>query len=120
MKTLTAGALGAALLTAACAPSTPPPDDRRGDFHNGARSESRSEAENAVQSALETSLSGSQTAWRAPNGDFGSVTPIETWRSTSGHWCRRFAETASFNGTDQKREAVACRVDGRWRLAEAL
>ncbi|MEM7546498.1 MAG: hypothetical protein AAF367_13255 [Pseudomonadota bacterium] len=120
MRSLANGAAGAALLTAACTQPTPSPEAARPDFYARGGMETKAEAEDAVQTALETSLSGRQTGWRAPSGDFGFVTPVETWKSTSGHWCRQFIETVSIGGETQDREAVACRVDGRWRLAKVL
>ena len=77
----------------------------------------RAAAEDALQTALEKNISGRQVSWETTGG-FGFLTPVETWKSTSGHWCRRFNETISVNGSTRDRTAVACRVNGRWRLAE--
>lgn len=119
MRVLSNGAVGAALLAAACAqPSTP--KVARADFYDRTALETKAKAEDALQAALEKSISGRQTEWRSPNGDFGFITPIETWKSTSGHWCRQFAETISVGGALRDRDAVACRVDGRWRLAKEV
>lgn len=120
MRSLANGAVGAALFTAACAQTTSSPEAVAPDFYARAGLGAKAEAEDAVQTALEKSISGRQTEWRTPNGDFGFVTPIETWKSTSGHWCRQFVETVSISGKTQDREAVACRVSGRWRLAKVL
>ena len=120
MRALANSAIGAALFTAACAQSTPSAKVDGAGFYGRAGLETKAEAEDAVQKALEKSLSGRQTQWRASNGDFGFVTPIETWKSTSGHWCRQFVETVSIDGATRDREAVACRVNGRWRLAKVL
>ena len=120
MRVLTNGAVGAALFTAACAPSVNPPETGGADLYGRAGLETKAQAEDAVQSALEKTLSGRQTEWRSSNGDFGFVTPLETWKSTSGHWCRKYVETVSITGATRDREAVACRVNGRWRLAKVL
>lgn len=119
MAFMTQRAIGATLLLCACAappPSKPAKD--LGDFYGGASAATRTAAEEALQDALEQQLSGDRLRWRTTDGGSGQLTPLETWKSTSGHWCRRFAETISVSGQAARdRSAVACRVDGRWRVA---
>lgn len=62
-----------------------------------------------VQTALETGKSGQTVAAPAPRGEV-KVTPIKTWKSRTGHWCREFEERAS--GAEAPRTAVACRAEG--------
>lgn len=116
MNSLAPRALGAALILSACA-SPQPQTANTGDFYGGAPLGARAAAEDALQTALEKNISGRQVSWETTGG-FGFLTPVETWKSTSGHWCRRFNETISVNGSPRDRTAVACRVNGRWRLAE--
>lgn len=63
--------------------------------------------------ALETQLSGASVSWT--NGDpsyQGQVTPIRTYRSRSGHWCREYLKTIVFEGREFEIFSLACRTDG--------
>jgi anti-sigma factor RsiW len=74
-----------------------------------------------INHVLETVVSGKSVAWEVPEtGVRGAVTPIRTYRSTSGHWCReyRVQEEAASKTTDQR--GVACRTgDKEWRTVRA-
>lgn len=70
----------------------------------------------AVQDALEKQVSGKSISWQNPSsGHGGTVTPIRTFKSADGQWCREYAyESQSEAGTETLR-AVACRAgEGRW------
>jgi surface antigen len=79
--------------------------------------------EQVVNRALEKQLSGVTVDWRNPeSGTHGTVTPVRTFKSAGGQWCREYARITV---TDQRRElrrAIACREpDGNWRTRlEAL
>lgn len=75
-------------------------------------------ARGAVQAALEKRTQGETEHWAVPGVARGAVTPIRTWKSDSGHWCREFEETLQFpDGRAQTTRAVRCRSgDGRWKL----
>ena len=74
----------------------------------------------AVQQALEASRSGESTAVGGRTAPVsGSITPIRTYRSKSGHWCREFEERLRLGQTDLVRTAIACRTPtGEWRRME--
>lgn len=83
------------------------------------RFEARSELERAViaetiNRALETQVSGASLVWESGESG-GQVTPLRTFRSRSGHWCREYTRTSRFNGDPVAVLALACRTDeGRW------
>ena len=76
-------------------------------------------ARDAVQSALEKRTTGEAEHWSIPGVARGSVVPMRTWKSRSGHWCREFDETLKLSdGRTQTTRSVRCRSDdGRWILA---
>ena len=52
-------------------------------------------ASRAEHQALEYTPSGNSTPWRNPDsGHYGSITPIETFESTDGAYCREFQHQA--------------------------
>ncbi len=64
----------------------------------------------AVQRGLEGYLSGETFELTDSNLDFvAAVRPDETYKSTSGHWCRSFTERFKFEGKEVERKAIACR-----------
>lgn len=69
-----------------------------------------------LQQILETLQSGQTLAWRVGDGTVRSVTPVRTWRTTSGHYCRQFEEAIrADNQLPELFTGVACRNgDGRW------
>lgn len=81
----------------------------------------RQEATHAVQIALEKERSGNSVTWRlASAGVGGSVTPLRTFRISSGYYCREFVETLDVRGNQSRREGVACRTErGHWEEADA-
>ena len=44
-----------------------------------------------------------------------AITPLRTWKSVTGHWCRRYEMTVTQPGAAPARsEATRCRQDGLW------
>jgi surface antigen len=88
-----------------------------GLFASGARAEITPEA--TLQYALENLVSGTAATARIGDTEI-SVTPLRTWKSVSGHWCRRFEMTVSQSGAATERnEATRCRdSDGTWKTVE--
>ena len=75
----------------------------------------------AVQRALETRETGDRETWSVAGVARGTVSPLRTWRSTSGHWCREFEETVRLaDGRTDAAIGIRCRQsDGRWLLAKS-
>lgn len=67
--------------------------------------------------ALETQISGEAISWINPDsGSSGKVTPLRTFKTSEGQWCREYLQQAVLVTEGALRKAVACReADGRWR-----
>ena len=74
-------------------------------------------ASRAEYQALEYAPSGYSTPWRNPDtGHYGSVTPIETYESAGGAYCREFQHQAQIGGRSGDVYGTACRTpDGQWQ-----
>ena len=69
--------------------------------------------------ALENLVSGTSATVHVGETAY-AVTPIRTWKSVSGHWCRRYEMTVTEPGNaPQRSEATRCREDGLWLEAPA-
>lgn len=79
-----------------------------------------SHANGAIQTVLESSESGTELSWRNPvSNHSGSVTPIHTYRTKSGIYCRVYDETLSIGAKVERYTDTACRgPDGLWRPIE--
>lgn len=77
-------------------------------------------ASELVQAALETVLSQRTRSWRnAASGRSGSVTPLRTFKTVEGVYCRQYRELIA--AADRVAEAmrIACRDgEGRWQVVE--
>jgi surface antigen len=71
----------------------------------------KSMAQKNLQKALEKSLSGNSVRWQNPSsGARGSVTPLKTWKTSEGTYCRSFREKIELaSGKTVSRNGVACR-----------
>ena len=71
-----------------------------------------------TQQALNDKPSGTTTAWRNPDsGNSGSVTPVRTYQTATGQYCREFEQTVTIGGKPQKSYGTACRQpDGSWQI----
>src|SRR5262249_38060186 len=67
--------------------------------------------------ALETTGSQEVTRWTNPtNGRTGTISPLRTFKSTAGLWCREYRETVVIDGQQGEWPGVACRdMDGTWQ-----
>ena len=76
-------------------------------------------AARAEQDALEHAPTGGQTSWRNPDTDnYGTVTPLRTYQSDYGAYCREYQHTIYVGGRAQEGYGHACRQpDGSWRIA---
>jgi surface antigen len=71
-----------------------------------------------VSRSLETAPSGTTATWVNPdNGIQGTVTPVRTYQSSAGTYCREFQQTIIVGGQPQQGVGTACRQpDGSWRM----
>lgn len=75
-------------------------------------------ARDTVQTTLEGRETGETAIWSVGGVASGAVTPLRTYRSESGHWCREFEEIVTLaDGRTQRSVSVRCRSgDGTWKL----
>jgi surface antigen len=72
------------------------------------------------QSALENSASGKPLRWKNPSsGTRGSVTPLKTWQTAKGKYCRSYREWIKLSsGQSLNRRGSACRAaNAVWKSA---
>jgi len=69
-------------------------------------------------SSLETLPSGSSSTWRNPDsGNYGTVTPTNTYQNSRGQYCREFTQTINVGGRVEEGFGTACRQpDGSWQI----
>ena len=85
--------------------------------HAGLDRQTHRQINTAMQTALETHLSGRSRQWSSENPRYsGRITPVRTWRSRSGHFCRAFVEIVRLpSGIERNSRASACRNEaGSW------
>ncbi len=104
------------LLLGACAQS--PEADRGDPVYNALTPRAEVLARNTVQEALETARSKTTLSWSyVEDGSRGEITPLRTYRSSAGFYCREYQEVVDA-GTDRRasRQRTACRDnDGLWK-----
>ena len=78
----------------------------------------RQRASAAAAQALESVPSGQSVAWRNPDsGNTGAVTPVRTYQTSSGEYCREYTQTITIGGERHQSYGTACRQpDGTWRI----
>ncbi len=71
-----------------------------------------------TQKALETATSGSTVEWSNPDsGNKGHITPVKTYKSNSGQYCREYNTVIVVGGKEEKAYGTACRQeDGSWKI----
>jgi surface antigen len=74
--------------------------------------------ERNAQYALENTRTNVTTTWRNPDsGNYGSVTPIETYQTAGGQYCREYTQTVVVAGERHQAYGTACRQpDGTWKI----
>jgi len=75
-------------------------------------------AQQAAQHAFENSRTGESSAWQNPDsGNSGTITPIQTYQTPSGQYCREYEQDIVVGGQPQKSYGTACRQgDGSWQI----
>ncbi|MCI0500100.1 MAG: hypothetical protein L0Y36_10575 [Planctomycetales bacterium] len=78
----------------------------------------RQEAYRAAQYSLEKNPSGTSSRWQNPDsGDYGSVTPLNSYQGTNGRYCREYTHQVTINGQTEQAYGTACRQpDGSWQI----
>jgi len=74
--------------------------------------------ERNAQYALESTRTNVATTWRNPDtGNYGSITPVETYRTSQGQYCREYTQTVFIGGQARQAYGTACRQpDGSWMI----
>ncbi len=74
--------------------------------------------ERNAQYALESTRTNTTTTWRNPDsGNYGTITPTETYQTTQGQYCREYLQTVTVAGQAQQAYGTACRQpDGTWKI----
>lgn len=72
--------------------------------------------ERNAQYSLENTRTQTTTTWVNPDsGNSGAITPIDTYQSRSGQYCREYIQTVNIAGQQQQAYGTACRQqDGTW------
>src|SRR5919106_3503841 len=78
----------------------------------------REKASAAASQALESIPSGQSVAWRNPDsGHTGVVTPVRTYQTSTGQYCREYTQTITIGGEKHQSYGTACRQpDGSWKI----
>ncbi len=78
----------------------------------------REKANAAAAHALEAVPAGQSVAWRNPDsGNTGAVTPVRTYQTSTGQYCREYTQTITIGGEKHKSYGTACREpDGSWKI----
>lgn len=73
-----------------------------------------------TQQTLEYEPSGTTSSWSNPDrGTQGSVTPMSTYQTGAGQYCREFQSTITVDGRTEYATGTACRQpDGSWRIVQ--
>lgn len=78
----------------------------------------REHANTAAAQALEAVPAGQSVPWRNPDsGNTGAVTPVRTYQTSTGQYCREYTQTINIGGEKHQSYGTACREpDGSWRI----
>jgi len=71
-----------------------------------------------AQYSLEYTPTQTTTTWRNPDtGHAGTFTPVETYQTDQGQYCREYVQTVYVGGEKQQAYGTACRQpDGSWKI----
>ncbi|MFK7967711.1 MAG: RT0821/Lpp0805 family surface protein [Rickettsiaceae bacterium] len=74
--------------------------------------------EKTSRQALEFAPSGNSVEWKNPDsGNYGSITPTNTFKTNHGQYCREYTQEVVIGGEKQKAYGKACRKpDGNWEI----
>ena len=76
--------------------------------------------ERTTQTSLESQPTGTPSTWTNPDsGNSGTVTPVRTYQTTGGAYCREYQQTVTIGGQTEEAFGTACRQpDGSWKIVE--
>lgn len=71
-----------------------------------------------AQYSLEHTRTNQTTSWRNPDsGNYGSITPVDTYQTTAGRYCREYLQQIVVGGEPRQAYGTACRQpDGSWEI----
>ena len=74
--------------------------------------------ERSAQYSLENTRTNATTEWRNPDsGNYGATTPVETYQTGDGTYCREYIQDVIVAGERQQAYGTACRQpDGTWKI----
>ena len=71
----------------------------------------------ALNTALDTRFSGGSVTWQNPaSGSRGSITPLRTFRTANGRWCREYRQELNSAAQSEQQIGMACREADGWQL----
>jgi surface antigen len=75
-----------------------------------------------LSAALEQQISGQTVTWTNPDtGTSGRITPVRTFKSKTGQWCREFDSELTRVDQSELRRGIACREpEGIWKIRLVL
>ncbi len=117
-KPLPLAAAGATLMVLGACAQTSDSRDAGDPAYNALTPRAEVLARNTVQEALETAHSKTSLTWSyVEDGSRGEITPLRTYRSSAGFYCRVYIEVIDAGAEDRtSRERTACRDDdGLWK-----
>lgn len=73
---------------------------------------------NQANTRAHSSPLGEEISWNNPqSGNYGSVTPTNDGRDTSGRYCREYQQTIYVGGKQESGYGIACQqADGSWEI----
>ncbi len=71
-----------------------------------------------TQTSLETGRINQTSSWRNPDsGHSGTVTPVKTYQTSAGQYCREYQQTVNIGGRTEQAYGTPCRQpDVSWKV----
>jgi len=76
--------------------------------------------QNSAHHALEKNRTNQAATWVNPDtGHSGTITPVKTYKTPEGRYCREYRQTVKIGDEEQKAYGTACRQpDGSWKIVK--
>jgi surface antigen len=77
-------------------------------------------AAETTQAALDGNQAGTASTWIDPDSiHSGTVTPLRSYKTPQGQYCREFQQTVTIEGKTEQAYGTACRQsDGTWKIVD--